>query len=43
MRLIMNDGRLQTIEQVKKFLEGSEVLEFRGLSAEEKYKWMEVG
>jgi transposase InsO family protein len=39
----MNDGRLQTIEQVKKFLEGSEVLEFRGLSAEEKYKWMEVG
>jgi transposase InsO family protein len=39
----MNDGRLQTIEQVKKFLEGSKVLEFRGLSMEEKYKWMEVG
>jgi len=39
----MNDGRLQTIEQIKQFLEGSKALEFRGLSAEEKYKWMEVG
>ncbi len=39
----MNDGRLQTIEQIKQFLEGSEVLEFRGLSVEEKYQWIEVG
>jgi len=38
----MNDGQLKTIEQVKQFLEGSEVLEFRGLSAEEKYKWTET-
>ena len=39
MLLIMNDEQLETIEQIKKFLEGSEGLEFRGLSIEEKYKW----
>ena len=38
----MNDGQLQTIEQVRQFLEGSKALEFRGLSAEEKYKWTET-
>jgi len=38
----MNDEQLQTIQQVKQFLEGSEALEFRGLSAEEKYKWTET-
>jgi len=38
----MNDGQLQRVEQVKKFLEGSKTLEFRGLSAEEKYKWTET-
>ncbi len=42
MRLIMNDGQLQTVEQVKQFLEGSEALEFRGLSAEEKYEGIET-
>ena len=42
MILIMNDKRLQTIEQVEQFLEGSEALEFRGLSAEERYKWTET-
>jgi Integrase core domain. len=42
MRLIMNDEQLQTIEQVKQFLKGSEALEFRGLSVEEKYKWTET-
>ncbi len=36
MRLIMNDERLQTIEQGKQFLEGSEALEFGGVSIEEK-------
>ena len=41
MRLIMNDGQLQTVEQVRQFLEGSEVVEFRGLTAEEKYCWIE--
>jgi len=41
MRLIMNDERLQTIEQVREFLEGSEALEFRGVTAKEKYYWIE--
>jgi len=41
MRLIMNDERLQTIEQVRQFLEGSEAVEFRDLTAKEKYYWIE--
>jgi hypothetical protein len=41
MLLIMNDERLQTIEQVRGFLEGSEVVGFRGLTAREKYCWIE--
>jgi len=36
----MNDEQLQTIEQVKQFLEGSEAIEFKGLTAEEKYRWI---
>ena len=36
----MNDEQLQTIEQVKQFLEGSEAIEFSGLTAEEKYRWI---
>jgi predicted DNA-binding transcriptional regulator AlpA len=38
----MNDERLQTIEQVKQFLEGSEVLDFGGVSVEERYHWIET-
>ena len=38
----MNDRQLQRVEQVKQFLEGSKALEFRGLTAEEKYKWTET-
>ncbi len=38
----MSDERLQTIEQVKQFLEGSEVLEFGGVSVEERYHWIEA-
>jgi len=38
----MNDGKLQTVEQVRQFLEGSEALEFRGLKAEERYYWIET-
>ena len=38
----MNDESLQTIEQVRQFLEGSEALEFKGLCAGEKYKWTEI-
>jgi transposase InsO family protein len=37
----MNDEELQTIEEVKQFLEGSERVEFRGLTIEEKYGWIE--
>src|SRR4030042_5658126 len=42
MRLIMNDEDLQTIEQVKQFLEGSEALKFGGVSIEERYRWIET-
>jgi transposase InsO family protein len=38
----MNDERLQTIEQVKQFLEGSEVVDFGGVSVEERYHWIET-
>jgi len=41
MRLMMNDEGLQAIEQVRQFLEGSEAVEFRGLTAKEKYYWIE--
>ena len=41
MQLIMNDEELRTIEQVKQFLEGSEALTFRGVSVEERYRWIE--
>jgi len=37
----MNDERLQTIEQVTQFLEGSEALGLRGVSVEERYRWIE--
>ena len=37
----MNDRNLQTVEQVRQFLEGSEAVEFRGLTAKEKYYWIE--
>ncbi|HUS04312.1 MAG TPA: DDE-type integrase/transposase/recombinase [Dehalococcoidia bacterium] len=37
----MNDRNLQTIEQVGQFPGGSEALEFRALSAGEKYDWIE--
>ena len=38
MQVIMNDEYLQTIEQIKQFLEGSEILKFGGVSIEERYK-----
>jgi transposase InsO family protein len=41
MLLIMNDGQLQTVERVRGFLEGSEAVEYRGLTAQEKYYWIE--
>jgi hypothetical protein len=41
MLLIMNDGQLQTVERVRGFLEGSEAVEFKGLTVKEKYYWVE--
>ncbi len=38
----MNDKQLATIEQVKQFLEENKSVEFRGLSVEEKYDWIET-
>jgi len=38
----MNDEGLQTIEQIKQFLEGSEAVEFRALAVDEKYNWIEI-
>ena len=37
----MNDEEVKTIEQVKRFLEGSHVLSFAGISIEERYRWIE--
>jgi len=42
MRLIMNDEKLQTIEQVTHFIEGNKCLDFRGVSVEERYKWIQT-
>jgi hypothetical protein len=38
----MNDEKLTTVEQVKQFLEGSQALEFEGISIEDRYRWIEV-
>ena len=37
----MNDGQLQTVEQVRQSLEGSEAVGVRGLTAKKKYYWIE--
>jgi transposase InsO family protein len=37
----MNDGQLQTIEQVKQFLGGNEEVKFQGIRVKEKYAWIE--
>jgi transposase InsO family protein len=37
----MNDQNLQTTEQARQFLEGSEWVQFRGLTVKEKYRWIE--
>ena len=42
MQLVMNDKRLETIEQVKQFLAGSEALDFGGVSVEERYQWIQT-
>jgi transposase InsO family protein len=41
MRLKMNDEKLQTLEQVRRFIDGSQPLEFEGVHTKEKYQWIE--
>jgi transposase InsO family protein len=41
MQLIMNDTRLKTIEQVWRFVQGSQGLELKPVNREEKYRWLE--
>jgi len=41
MQLVMNDRQLQTVEQVRQFVEGSEEVEFKGLTTREKYCWIQ--
>lgn len=38
----MNDKRLKTIEHVKQFLDGSETLDFGGISVKERYHFIEA-
>jgi transposase InsO family protein len=42
MQLIMNDNDIQTTEQVRQFLDGSELFEFEGISIEDRYRWIET-
>ena len=37
----MNDEQLETLEQVKQFIEGSEGIGFKGIIAREKHGWIE--
>src|ERR1035437_368197 len=41
MRLKMNDEQLQTLEQVKQFIDSSQAIEFKGINTQEKYQWIE--
>jgi transposase InsO family protein len=42
MQLIMNDDSLQTIQQIRQFLQGSQTVEFEGVSIEVRYEWIET-
>jgi len=41
MQLIMDDKQIQTLEQVKQFVDSSQTIEFRGINTNEKYQWIE--
>jgi hypothetical protein len=41
MRLKMNDENLQTLEQVKRFIKGSQPIEFQGVKTLDQYSWIE--
>lgn len=40
MKITMNDTRITNLNQIKGFLLGSDPLEFKALSAEERYRWI---
>jgi hypothetical protein len=39
--LNMDDKQIQTLEQVKQFVESSQTIEFKGINTQEKYRWIE--
>ena len=41
MQLIMDDKQIQTLKQVKQFVDSSQGIAFCGLNLKEKYQWME--
>lgn len=41
MTITMNDSPLKTIEELRKFLKSSTLLEFKGLRRNEIYEWIE--
>ena len=41
MRVIMDDRKIQTIEQIEKYLEGSDEVEYQGLTGIDRYRWIE--
>ena len=40
MRLIMDDRKLRTLEQIEEFLEGNNVVEFKRLEGDKQYEWI---
>ena len=40
-QMIMQDRGLQTLEQARRFLEGSEPVEFRSGTTQERYSWID--
>ena len=41
MTINMNDSHVITITQIRKFLQVSQIIEFKGVSQKEKYTWVE--
>jgi hypothetical protein len=41
MQLNMDDKQIQTLEQIKQFVESSQGIDFNGLNLKEKYQWTE--
>ena len=41
MQLTMNGGKSHAVEQARQSLQGSAVVEFRGLTNRERYYWIE--